>query len=68
MFDNIQLSKSVIVLDLDDTLYKEADYQNSGFREVTKYIKKNYKLNINYTFIKNCIYKTFIFLCIVVFF
>ena len=57
MFDNIQLSKSVIVLDLDDTLYKEADYQNSGFREVTKYIKKNYKLNINYTFIKNCIYK-----------
>ena len=53
MFDNIQLSKSVIVLDLDDTLYKEADYQNSGFREVTKYIKKNYKLNINYTFIKN---------------
>jgi putative hydrolase of the HAD superfamily len=57
MLDNIQLSKSVIVLDLDDTLYKEADYQNSGFREVTKYIKKNYKLNINYTFIKNCIYQ-----------
>jgi putative hydrolase of the HAD superfamily len=56
MFDNIQLSKSVIVLDLDDTLYREADYQNSGFREVTKYIKKNYKININYTFIKNCIY------------
>ena len=55
MLHNIQLSKSVIVLDLDDTLYKEIDYQNSGFREVTKYIKKNYKININYTFIKNCI-------------
>lgn len=31
--------KTVIVLDLDDTLYKEADYQRSGFEAVCNFIK-----------------------------
>ena len=55
VFPKINLFKSVIVLDLDDTLYKEADYRNSGFREIIKYIKKNYKIKIKKQFIYKCI-------------
>tara|TARA_Y100000389_G_scaffold169439_1_gene175698 strand:- start:2722 stop:3399 length:678 start_codon:yes stop_codon:yes gene_type:complete len=55
VFKKINLSNSVIVFDLDDTLYKEADYQNSGLREVAKCIKKNYKIDIDQQFVVNCI-------------
>jgi putative hydrolase of the HAD superfamily len=34
--------KSIYVFDLDDTLYKEADYRTSGFREVALWVKKLY--------------------------
>ena len=54
-FHKINLSKTVIVFDLDDTLYREIDYQSSGFREVSKYLKENYKINISYQFIQKCI-------------
>lgn len=37
-----ELSKSVVVLDLDDTLYKEADYHDSGLREVCNWIEALY--------------------------
>jgi putative hydrolase of the HAD superfamily len=36
------LSSSVVVLDLDDTLYKESAYQISGFREVCHQIERIY--------------------------
>ncbi|MDC1540908.1 HAD-IA family hydrolase [Candidatus Pelagibacter ubique] len=54
-FHKINLSKSVIVLDLDDTLYNELDYQISGFKEVIKCLKDNYKIKTNYQFIHKCI-------------
>lgn len=37
-----ELSNLVVVLDLDDTLYKEADYQDSGLREVCDWIEALY--------------------------
>jgi putative hydrolase of the HAD superfamily len=36
----------VVVFDLDDTLYKEIDYQNSGFDAVCNWIKKVYGLSL----------------------
>ena len=36
------LSSSVIVLDLDDTIYKEAAYQRSGLLEVCRWIEEIY--------------------------
>ena len=38
----VRISSSVIVLDLDDTLYSEAVYQESGFREVARWIERIY--------------------------
>jgi putative hydrolase of the HAD superfamily len=57
MFLKINLSNSVIVLDLDDTLYNEVDYQISGFKEVIKCVKNNYKIKIDYKLIDRCIKK-----------
>ncbi|MDO8772750.1 MAG: HAD family hydrolase [Burkholderiaceae bacterium] len=37
-----ELSQTVVVLDLDDTLYKEADYHDSGLREVCNWIEGLY--------------------------
>ena len=52
-----ELSKTVVVLDLDDTLYKEADYQNSGLMEVCAWVDefcgKTISLNIDEIKIKN---------------
>ncbi|WP_343549260.1 HAD family hydrolase [Ralstonia sp.] len=38
----ISKSEKVVVLDLDDTLYKEADYRQSGFRAVCREIEVLY--------------------------
>lgn len=38
----IELGNTVFVFDLDDTLYKESDYHNSGVRAVSNTIKKVY--------------------------
>ena len=38
----ISKSEKVVVLDLDDTLYKEADYRQSGFRAVCREIEALY--------------------------
>lgn len=40
------LSDTVVVLDLDDTLYKEADYHDSGLSEVCQWIEDLYGKNI----------------------
>jgi putative hydrolase of the HAD superfamily len=56
-FYKINFLNTVFVLDLDDTLYKEADYRNSGIREIAKYLKKYYKIKINHKFINKCIDK-----------
>jgi putative hydrolase of the HAD superfamily len=42
-YDSMSL---VVVLDLDDTLYKEIDYQTSGFNAVCTWIKHVYGLNL----------------------
>lgn len=42
----ISLLETVIVLDLDDTLYSEADYQVSGFKEVARWIERIYGKNV----------------------
>lgn len=39
-------SQTVIVLDLDDTLYKEADYQASGLSEVCRWIEGLYGISL----------------------
>lgn len=36
------LSQTVVVLDLDDTIYKEADYHASGLREVCNWVEALY--------------------------
>lgn len=41
-------SETVVVLDLDDTLYKEADYQDSGLREVCQWIEDLYGKDIHH--------------------
>lgn len=41
-----ELSDTVVVLDLDDTLYKEADYQDSGLREICDWIESLYGKDI----------------------
>lgn len=43
---HLDFSRTVIVFDLDDTLYKEADYENSGLIEVCKWIDDIYQVNI----------------------
>jgi len=53
----INIFHSVIVFDLDDTLYKEKNYQISGFREVSNYLKKNYKIKNSYNFMLSCMKK-----------
>ncbi len=37
-----ELPQTVVVLDLDDTLYQEADYHASGLREVCKWVETLY--------------------------
>ena len=41
-----ELLSTVIVFDLDDTLYKEIDYQASGFRAVCSWIQDIYGLDL----------------------
>ena len=36
-----------LVLDLDDTLYKEFDYQTSGLKYIEDQVFKLYKINLN---------------------
>src|SRR2546421_636992 len=36
---------NVIVFDLDDTLFKESDFVESGFRSVAQYVHKNFQIN-----------------------
>ena len=43
---DLKLSETVFVLDLDDTLYQEADYQASGFKEVVCKIQEIYGKNL----------------------
>lgn len=43
---NINFSETVFVCDLDDTLFKESDYQASGFREVLLQIQKIYRKSL----------------------
>jgi len=43
---DLKLSETVFVLDLDDTLYQEADYQASGFKEVVRKIQEIYGKNL----------------------
>lgn len=50
-----KLSKSIIVLDLDDTLYKESDYQFSGFKNIINNLNDIYKIKTNYRFISKSI-------------
>ncbi len=47
---DIKFSQTVFVLDLDDTLYREVDYQASGFREVVKYIERTYYTSVTSIF------------------
>lgn len=42
----INFSETVFVFDLDDTLYRESDYQASGFREVLRQIQQIYRKNL----------------------
>ncbi len=39
-------SQTVVVFDLDDTLYKEADYSKSGLEAISKFIKNFYDVDI----------------------
>ena len=43
---DLKLSETVFILDLDDTLYHEADYQASGFKEVVRKIQEIYGKNL----------------------
>ncbi len=36
---------TVIVFDLDDTLYEEIDFVKSGFDKVSKFLFKNYHIS-----------------------
>ena len=38
----LDISQSVVVFDLDDTLYKEADYQASGYKSVCEFVESLY--------------------------
>ena len=41
------MKNKLIVFDIDDTLYNEIDYVESGYKVVSKYIEKKYnKKNI----------------------
>ena len=43
------VAESVFVFDLDDTLYQEADYQRSGFREVVRWLERIYGIRLDST-------------------
>lgn len=43
-----ELSQTVVVLDLDDTLYKEAEYVASGLREVCNWIEGLYGMSLSF--------------------
>ncbi|MFA5405480.1 MAG: HAD hydrolase-like protein [Ignavibacteria bacterium] len=40
----------IFIFDLDDTLYDESSYVSSGFKTVSKYLEKNYKVNSSEAF------------------
>lgn len=46
-----KFSNSVIVFDLDDTLYDEIDYRLSGFKEVLFYLRKYFGIKITNNFL-----------------
>ncbi|MBI9070761.1 MAG: HAD family hydrolase [Melioribacteraceae bacterium] len=46
MIELVLNSKSVIVLDLDDTLYKEIDFLKSAYKEISEHLSNEIKLNI----------------------
>ena len=35
----------IIIFDLDDTLYEERTFVESGFRAVAEYLEKHFKIN-----------------------
>lgn len=41
------MCKKVVVFDLDDTLYKEIDFLNSGYRKVAELVEKRFHLTAN---------------------
>ena len=43
----INPKETCLVLDLDDTLYKEFDYQTSGLKYIEDQVSKLYKINLN---------------------
>ena len=43
----INPKETCLVLDLDDTLYKEFDYQTSGLKYIEDQVFKLYKINLN---------------------
>ena len=49
--DTRDLSKTVVVFDLDDTLYPEVDYQISGLRAVVKFVEDLYGAHIDVSFL-----------------
>jgi putative hydrolase of the HAD superfamily len=49
---NLSFTETVFVLDLDDTLYQEVDYQFSGFKEVLCKIRQIYGKNLDEEFNK----------------
>lgn len=51
---NISLKNTVFVFDLDDTLYKEADYHASGVRAVAKKVTSLYGVDVH-SYLQSCI-------------
>ena len=47
-----ELEDTIVVFDLDDTLYNEFDYQMSGYREVVRWLEKIYKVSLNNTLVE----------------
>jgi len=45
-------SEIIVVLDLDDTLYKEVDYQQSGFKEVCRWIERLYGKSVDFNLLQ----------------
>lgn len=43
----MKIEETVFIFDLDDTLYQEAEYQSSGFKEIARWIQKIYGLNLD---------------------
>ena len=50
--NQIELQNTVIVFDLDDTLYYEKDYQQSGFQYISLLLKSLYNIDTTQAFEK----------------